>query len=98
MDRNDLRKWLGATHRTFRWNDGATRSWYDAVETTDRGLRWYHWSHGIEDGGAHRERLQSYADFRRNGPSFHEGGACHAIPDAVLEELREWVETNWTAP
>ena len=68
MDRGRLERFLTSNHRTFRWNDGETREEYEAVETTDEGLRWYRWSHRAEDGGPSEDTLQSYDDFAREGP------------------------------
>ena len=53
MDRDALARFIRFEHRTFRWNDGEDHSRYQAVESTDAGLRWYRWSHHpeLEDGG-----------------------------------------------
>ena len=67
MDRDRLTRWLSSRHRTFRWNHGEVGA-YDAVETTDAGLRWYHWSHEMGDGGVQDLVLQTFEAYRTAGP------------------------------
>ena len=78
-------------HRTFRWNDGRDVTRYQAVETSERGLRWFGWSHAPEDGGLHDEATQSFADFLRNGPS-------RAAPPHVMQALKRWIDEHVLAP
>jgi hypothetical protein len=88
MDRDALARFMRFEHRTFRWNDGADHSRYEAVESTDQGLRWYRWSHHPElaEGGLQDEALQTYAAFQQDGP-------LRAIPDEVGQRLREHVQS-----
>ena len=86
MDRDALSRFLRCEHRTFRWNDGEDHSHYEAVESTDAGLRWYRWSHHVEAdvGGMQDEELQPYADFERDGP-------LRALPEASRQALADHV-------
>lgn len=87
MDRERLQSWLEGPRRTWRWNRGdATR--YVAVEATSRSLRWYRWSHEVEDGGVSDELLQTHAAFVAAGAPESFGDA----PPSVLRELREWID------
>ena len=75
-------------HRTFRWNDGADVSSYEAVETCDEGLRWYRWSHAPgAAGGRHDEVLQPFDVFLREGP-------LRAAPAPTLAAIRAWLDAN----
>ncbi len=75
-------------HRTFRWNDGRDVERYEAVETTDDGLRWYAWSHATgEDGGRHDEVRQGYDELLRDGPP-------RDVPAGVLAALRAWIDEH----
>lgn len=73
-------------HRTFRWNDGEDHSRYEAVESTDAGLRWYRWSHHVElaEGGLQDEALQPYAAYHAEGP-------LRTLPEDVATKLRDHV-------
>lgn len=86
MDRDALARFMRFEHRTFRWNDGEDHSRYQAVESTDRGLRWYRWSHHpeLEDGGMKDEALQTYAEYREAGP-------LRPLPVATANALSEHV-------
>ena len=86
MDRDALARFMRFEHRTFRWNDGEDHSRYEAVESTDRGLRWYRWSHHPElaEGGLQDEDLQPYAAYSADGP-------LRPLPDGLGEQLREHV-------
>jgi len=88
MDRDALARFMRFEHHTFRWNDGADHSRYEAVESTDQGLRWYRWSHHPEltEGGPQDVAIQTYAAFRQDGP-------LRTIPDDVGQRLREHVKT-----
>jgi hypothetical protein len=87
MDRERLQSWLEGPRRTWRWNRGdATR--YAAVEATSRSLRWYRWSHEMEDGGVSDELLQTHAAFVSVGAPESFGDT----PAGVLRELREWID------
>ncbi|MEM1417448.1 MAG: hypothetical protein AAGH15_21305 [Myxococcota bacterium] len=83
---SDLRRWLDAPGRTWRWNRGETGG-YDAVEASGDVLRWYRWSHEAEDGGEGRLVLQPAAAFLRDGPP-------RPAPPRVLAELRRHLEAN----
>lgn len=86
MDRSRLQHWLKSTHRTWRWSSADAET-YDAVETTDEGLRWFRWSHAFRDDGVHGEhdvQLQSVEDFERNGP-------LREMPEQLEAELRHWL-------
>ncbi|MCA9576142.1 MAG: hypothetical protein R3B40_11130 [Polyangiales bacterium] len=86
MDRDALARFMRFEHRTFRWNDGEDHSRYEAVESTDEGLRWYRWSHHpeLDQGGAQDVALQGYAAFLADGP-------LRALPEEVAHRLREHV-------
>jgi len=83
-----IARWLDAGHRTWRWNRGETGS-YDAVETTDDGLRWYRWSHDIEGEGAFDVVRQSFTEFRASGPP-------RPMPPSVREAVKAWVDARCT--
>lgn len=84
MDREALSRFLSGGHETLRWNQG-DRDGYDAVETTDEGLRWYRWSHVTGQGRPLSEVRQSYAAFLAEGPA-------RPAPRAVLAKLRQRIE------
>lgn len=86
MDRDALARFMRFEHRTFRWNDGADHSRYEAVETTDAGLRWYRWSHHVEleVGGLTDEALQPFEAYLADGP-------LRGMPAELGEQLREHV-------
>lgn len=89
MDRDRLQRWLKSTHRTWRWNRGDAES-YEAVETTDDGLRWFRWSHAIRDdglNGEHDVEVQPWADYRASGPR-------RSMPGELRAELERWVADN----
>ena len=48
---------------------------YEAVETTEEGLRWFAWSHLPGEDGLTREDWQSYEDFAARGFAQGEAGA-----------------------
>lgn len=87
MDRDRLESWLRGPRRTWRWNRGdSTR--YAAVEATSLSLRWYRWSHELEDGGVSDELRQTLVAFTTTGaPTGFED-----TPAGVLRELREWID------
>lgn len=87
MDRDRLESWLRGPRRTWRWNRGDATC-YAAVEATSRALRWYRWSHELEDGGSSDELHQTLAAFVAAGPP---PGFTDA-PAGVLRELREWID------
>ncbi|MCA9536837.1 MAG: hypothetical protein KC593_24310 [Myxococcales bacterium] len=86
MDRDALARFMRFEHRTFRWNDGEDHSRYEAVESTDAGLRWYRWSHHVElaEGGLQDEALQPYAAYHAEGP-------LRTLPEDVATKLRDHV-------
>jgi hypothetical protein len=88
VDRAKLERFLRAGHRTWRWTtDG--REGYEAVETTDRGLVWYRWSHTPDGGGPSGRVLQPYAALLEHGP-------VRRMPPAMLDELITFVRTEAT--
>ena len=86
MDRDALARFMRFEHRTLRWNDGADHSRYQAVESTDEGLRWYRWSHQVEveEGGQQDVTLQPYSAYHADGPLW-------TVPEDVAQRLREHV-------
>lgn len=82
--RERIEAWMRAKHRTFRWPTDENADHYAAVETTDRGLRWFAWSHLHGEDGLTREELQSYEDFAVQGPRL-------PMPEERERELRAWI-------
>ncbi len=89
MDRDRLRAWLTSPHRTLRWRSDEDPDRYEGVTTSDEGLRWFRWSHHHGEGGEgeHEARLQSFDDFRAEGP-------LRPMPEAREIELRAWVAAH----
>ncbi len=78
----DLRAF--AAQRTWRWRpDPNDPDHYLAVETTERGLRYFAWSH-VDDDGVTREATQTFAELERDGPAW-------ALPDEIERAVRAWV-------
>ncbi|MCB9602813.1 MAG: hypothetical protein H6721_26335 [Sandaracinus sp.] len=86
MDRERLQSWLEGKRRTWRWNRGDA-SRYVAVEATNHALRWYRWSHEMEEGGPSDELHQTHAAFRSVGAP-----TAYDVPPGVLRELTEWLD------
>ncbi|HJK95056.1 MAG TPA: hypothetical protein RMH85_07690 [Polyangiaceae bacterium LLY-WYZ-15_(1-7)] len=89
MDRSKLEAWLAGPRRTWRWNRGDPGA-YTAVEATATSLRWYRWSHEMEDGGAHGEVLQTHAAFVEIGPP----ATMEDAPKGVVRQLLAWIEEH----
>ena len=89
MDRDRLDAWLRSPHRTWRWRLDEDYDHYEAVESSDEGLRFFAWSHVPGEDGLHREGRQSFDDFERDGPLW-------AMPEDVEAQVRAWLEA-WRA-
>lgn len=87
MDRVRIESWLTAKHRTFRWPTDEMAEHYEAVETTERGLRWFAWSHLHGEDGLTREEWQSFEDFAAKGPA-------RAMPAEIEQKLHAWLEEH----
>jgi hypothetical protein len=87
MDRARIEAWLNAKHRTFRWPTDENADHYEAVETTDDGLRWFAWSHLHGEDGLTHESLQSWAELEADGPA-------RPMPPEVERALRDWISAR----
>ena len=83
MDRDALKRFLGSPHVTLRWAAGDAREGYEAIETTDAGLRYYRWSHLAADGGMHDESVRTWARYA-------EEGAGRTLPQEIDASLGAW--------
>ncbi len=86
--RDDLESWLRAPYQVWHWReDDQNPDRYQAVETTTAGFRWFAWSHLHGEDGLSRDALQSYDDFRRDGP-------LRSIPGGLEGQLTDWLVTQ----
>ncbi|MEM9068549.1 MAG: hypothetical protein AAGE52_08590 [Myxococcota bacterium] len=87
MDRAELRAWLRAPSRTWRWNRGTVER-YDGVEFRAGRLRWFRWSHEADEGSCD-EAVQTVEEFVREGAP-----PAMKAPPSVVAELRAWIDRH----
>lgn len=86
LDREQLRSWLQAKSRTFRYNDGTHAEFFDAVDVSAEGLRWYRRSHQVGDDELIDVKTQTVAAFLADGPA-------REAPARVVQQVRAFLET-----
>lgn len=84
MDRDGIRRFLDAGHRTWRWHSEADPDHYQAVESSEAGLRYFAYSHLHGEDGVTAEDRQGFDDFAAHGPRW-------SMPEATERAIREWI-------
>lgn len=91
MDREGIRRFIDAGHRTWRWHSEEDPDHYEAVESSESGLRYFAYSHLHGEDGITREEAQGFDDFEANGPRW-------SMPGPTEDAIRAWIAARGGAP